>query len=452
MLHPGDLEVEASKLGFVSFWAHPPAVREDVFARLRRAGGPTWFLMPRVRMTKSGGGAWALVTHEQVSEASRNAALFSSEPSANSFADLPRWLAPYFGSMINMDDPRHGQIRRVVSRAFTPKVLAKMEQDLQRRATRIVDEIVADGPTDFVTQVAARLPIEVICDMMGIPERHHQRIQAWTNSVLGYTDPEYNGNIPRVDDDLTTLDMVKSFTRFVRAGRGLFRLARELGEERRRHPTDDLTSKLVTAQDGETLTPQELGSFFILLVAAGNETTRNALAHALHLFTVHPDQRRLLLEDFDGRIAGAIEEVVRHSTPVIQFRRNVTRDCEFHGRHLRKGDKVVLFYNSANRDETVFEDPARFDILRKPNKHLGFGGPGPHFCLGANLARRELTVMLRELFTRLPDIRTVGEPDLLRSYFINGIKHLSYDYTRPTGQSSVPALDQQKETPWQAGR
>jgi methyl-branched lipid omega-hydroxylase len=419
--------LDARSLGYVSFWAQPVEARERVFEQLRQEGGPTWFPLPKVPLTKSGGGAWALTTHEEVTEASRDARLFSSAPSAVSWAELPAWLAPYFGSMINMDDPRHAQIRRVVSRAFTPRVLEKMEEDLQRRATRIVDEIQEHGPTDFVPQVAARLPVEVICDMMGIPAKRRPEILAWTNISLSYTDPEFNGNLARYDDDMTALDVIKSSARLVRAGHGLFAMAKRLGVERRRNPREDLTTRLVAAQDGEeSLTPQELGSFFLLLVAAGNETTRNALAHAIHLFTTNPDQKALLLEDFEGRIAGAVEEVVRYSTPVIQFRRNVTRDCDFHGRRLRRGDKVILFYNSANRDAAVFDDPNRFDILREPNKHVGFGGPGPHHCLGAHLARRELTVMLRELFTRMPDIRTVGEPDMLQSYFINGIKHMNY--------------------------
>ena len=435
----------AERLGFVGFWERPRAERDQVFAELRAADGPQWFMMPKVPFTESGDGAWALVTHAQVSEASRDAALFSSEPTANSLADLPAILEPYFGSMINMDDPRHAQIRKIVARAFTPKILQQMEEDLRVRATRIVDDLLREGPTDFVTQVAARLPIEVICDMLGIPGEHFADIQRWTNQSLGYTDAEYNGGIPRVDEDLTRVDMLRSFARFVRAGRGLFKLAKRIGEERRRNPTGDLTTKLVVAQDGEeALTPQEFGAFFLLLVAAGNETTRNALAHGVHLFTRNPDQLALLMEDFDGRVGGAIEEIIRFASPVIMFRRNVTRDVVFHGRQMRKGDKVVLFYPSANRDETVFAEPDRFDILRESNRHVGFGGPGPHYCLGAHLARRELTVMLRELYTRVPHLRTVGEPDELRSYFINGIKHMGFAIDAPaadaSGAAAVPAV------------
>ncbi|NED58584.1 cytochrome P450, partial [Micromonospora aurantiaca] len=206
-------------------------------------------------------------------------------------------------------------------------------------------------------------------------------------------------------------------------------IVEDLGRRRREDPADDLTSALVNANvDGESLTDQELGSFFILLVVAGNETTRNAIAHGLDLFTRNPDQRALLTEDFDGRIAGAIEEIVRYVSPVIWMRRTATRDTVLNEREIKEGDKLVLYYWSANRDESVFTDPEKFDILRDPNPHVGFGGPGPHFCLGAHLARREITVMFRELLRRTPDIRAAAEPDRLESNFINGIKRLPYTF------------------------
>src|SRR5581483_7577320 len=216
--------------------------------------------------------------------------------------------------------------------------------------------------------------------------------------------------------------------KLVKAGWDLIRMVRRLGEDREREPRDDLISALVSPNaDGERLSPRDVGTFFILLVIAGNETTRNVIAHAVRLFTEHPDQRELLMADFDGRIGPAIEEIVRYVSPVIQFRRTVTRDCELAGKEFTRGDKVMLYYNSANRDESVFTDPDRFDITRSPNPHVGFGGPGPHFCLGANLARREITVMLRELYTRLPDLRTVGEPEPLLSFLINGIKRMPFE-------------------------
>jgi cytochrome P450 len=404
------------------FWGLPQAERMAAFRRLRQLDEPVFLTEQAVPFIKGGPGYYALVRHADVTEASRNAAVFSSEPCSNSVPDMPRWLAVYFGSMINMDDPRHARLRRIVSRAFTPRILSKMEEDLATAAAEIVDRAIEEGPGDFVAQIAARLPVRVICDMMGIPATFHDMVLRRTNVILGNADPEYTG----IDPDFSRVNVARGLARLLHAGFSLNRLAARLGDERRKHPTGDLVSLLVNGE--ERLTSQELGSFFILLVVAGSETTRNAIAYGLKLFTDHPDQRRLLLDDFDGRVTKACDEIVRYATPVIQFRRTLTRDHEMNGMRYKKGDKVLLFYNSANRDETVFKDPDTFDITRDPNPHVGFGGPGPHFCLGAHLARREMTVMFRELFTRLPGIRSEGEPDFLLSNFINGIKHLKYTF------------------------
>ena len=404
------------------FWGLPQAERMAAFHRLRQLDEPVFLKEQAVPFIKGGPGYYALVRHADVSEASRNAAVFSSEPCSNSVPDMPRWLAVYFGSMINMDDPRHARLRRIVSRAFTPRILSKMEEDLATAAAEIVDQAIKEGPGDFVAQIAARLPVRVICDMMGIPATFHDMVLRRTNVILGNADPEYTG----IDPEFSRVNVARGLAKLLHAGFSLNRLAARLGDQRRKHPTGDLVSLLVNGE--ERLTSQELGSFFILLVVAGSETTRNAIAYGLKLFTDHPDQRELLLDDFDGRVTKACDEIVRHSTPVIQFRRTLTRDHEMNGMHYKKGDKVLLFYNSANRDETVFRDPDAFDITRDPNPHVGFGGPGPHYCLGAHLARREMTVMFRELFTRLPGIRSEGEPDFLLSNFINGIKHLKYTF------------------------
>jgi cytochrome P450 len=420
-------------LSLLEFWARPLGERAAVFKELRGRDHPAFFAELSVPLVPPGKGYWALVRHTDVTEASRLRDVFSSEPSATTIPDLPAYMGRFFGSLINMDDPRHAKIRRIVSRAFTPKMLAKTEDDVRRRASRIVDELITTGPGDFVSKVAVRLPLEVICDMLGIPERDYARVIARTNVILGNSDAEYTGVDP---DRIGRLSMARALLKIVLAARDLHRLAAGLGRERVKNPTDDLTSALVNANvDGERLTTRELGSFFLLLVVAGNETTRTALSHALQLFTDFPDQRRLLLEDFDARIPGAVEEIVRYATPVIFMRRNVTRDHTMNGHTYRAGDKVLLFYNSANRDEEVFEDPDVFDITRDPNPHVGFGGPGPHFCLGANLARREISVMLRELFTRLPDLRASGEPDRLLSSFINGYKRLPCTFT-PPGQEN----------------
>ncbi|WP_101788423.1 cytochrome P450 [Nonomuraea indica] len=412
-------DLEMSQL---TFWGLPQAARMEAFRRLRQLDRPVFVPEQAVPFIKAGPGYYALVRHADVLEASRNAEVFSSEPCANSIPDMPRWLAVYFGSMINMDDPGHARLRRIVSRAFTPRVLAKMEADLAAAAAEIVDRAIEEGPQDFVTQIAARLPVRVICDMMGIPPDRHDYVLRRTNVILGNVDPEYTG----IGVELTRLNTARGLVRLLRAGRQLSRLAARLGKERRLRPTGDLVSLLVNGE--ERLTSQELGSFFILLVVAGSETTRNAISHGLKLFTDHPAQRRLLMDNFEGLIGKACDEIIRYSTPVIQFRRTVTREHEMNGMTYREGDKVLLFYNSANRDESVFTDPDVFDITRDPNPHVGFGGPGPHHCLGAHLARREMTVMFRELFTRLPGIKAVGEPDYLLSNFINGVKHLRYTF------------------------
>ncbi|TDC62335.1 cytochrome P450 [Actinomadura sp. GC306] len=412
-------------LSNLKFWALPPDRRMDAFARLRQLDHPAFFPELKLPFVKTGPGFYALARHADVVEASRTPEVFSSEPCSNSIADMPGYLARYFGSMINMDDPRHAKIRRIVSRAFTPRILAKMETDLQATATRIVDDLIEKGSGDFVTDVAARLPLQVICDMMGIPESARPMVYDRTNTILGLGDPEYSGGRDYTRDGITRLGALYGLLKVMVAGYELNHLAMKLARKRRRQPGDDLVSALVAAEvDGERLTDQEIGSFFILLVVAGNETTRNAMSHGLKLLTDNPEQRALLLEDFDAHMPGAVEEIVRMSTPVIQFRRTVTREYEMNGHRYKTGDKVLLFYNSANRDETVFDRPDVFDITRSPNPHVGFGGPGPHFCMGANLARREITVMFRELFTRVPEIRATGEPDRLFSSFINGIKHL----------------------------
>ena len=316
--------------------------------------------------------------------------------------------------MINMDDPRRARLRRIVSRAFTPRMIRKFEADVQRTAAGIVDDLLATGPCDFVRQVSARLPLKIICDMMGIADESYAMVLRNTNIILSGADPEFVSH-----------NMDEAITQILAAGQELAELVTGLAARRAEQPRDDLTSALATANiDGEQLTTAELASFFILLVVAGNETTRTALSHALTLLTDYPDQRELLLADLEDRIAGAVEEIVRYVSPVIWMRRSVTRDCTVNGHDYREGDKTVLFYWSANRDESVFATPERFDITRSPNPHVGFGSAGPHFCLGAHLARREISAMMRELLRRVPRIRAAGQPDRLLSSFINGIKHL----------------------------
>ena len=400
------------------FWGLPLPERAASFAVLRAQPRPQFFDEPDGPFAEKGAGYYALVRHADVVEASKRPEVFCSSQGATSIADLPTEFNEYFGSMINMDDPRHARLRRIVSRAFSPRMIARFEDDARSAATAIVDDLLATGPCDFVSRVAARLPLTMICQMMGIPDDQYDMVLANSNMILSGFDPEF---ISENSDE--------AVIQLLGAGQALAELVTSLAETRARAPGNDLVSALVTANiDGEQLTGAELASFFILLVVAGNETTRNALSHALMLFTEFPEQRRLLQGDFEGRIGGAVEEIVRYASPVLFMRRTLTRDYTMNGNDYREGDKVLLFYYSANRDEAVFTDPERFDITRSPNPHVGFGAPGPHHCLGAHLARRELTVMLPELLTRVPDI-TAGEPDRLLSSFVNGIKRLPCQFS-----------------------
>jgi len=256
----------------------------------------------------------------------------------------------------------------------------------------------------------------VVCDLMGIPDSERQRVLEQSNIILSGGDPEF---IPEGVDPITA---------FLGAGTDLVALMDDLAADRRANPTSDLTSALVnTSVDGEQLSGQELASFFILLSVAGHETTRTGISHAITLLGQNPDQRAIWQADVEGVTGTAVEEVVRIASPVIWMRRTLTRDAELSGTPLKEGDKVLLYYGSANRDEAVFDDPDRFDVLRDPNPHVGFGGPGPHFCLGAHLARREIALLVGELFRQIPDWQLAGEPEQLRSSFVNGIKHLPVD-------------------------
>jgi cytochrome P450 len=313
-----------------------------------------------------------------------------------------------------MDSPRHAQLRGLVQRGFTPRHIKQIDEYIDVTAKRIVDGIADRGECDFVTEIAAQLPLQIICDMLGIPKSKHQRIFELTNIILGVGDPEY----------ATSLDELMA------GAMELFQYAMELGQQRLDDPTDDITSALMHAElDGQRLSTQEFGSFIILLVAAGNETTRNAISHGMKLLTDNPDQRKRWMSDFDAVAPTAVDEIVRLASPVIHFRRTATCDTEIGGQAIKEGDKVVMWYGSANRDEAKFPDPNTFDVLRPAGEQVGFGAGGPHFCLGANLARREMTAMFRELFTRLPDIEITGPPDMLQSSFIHGIKRMPCAFT-----------------------
>ena len=362
-------------------------------------------------------GAWVVARHAPILEVSRNPQTYSSA-SGVTINDFPPEFNEYFNSIIAMDDPRHARLRRLVAAGFTPRMLARLEDAVKVQASIIVDEVCERGACDFVTDVAARLPLRIVCDLMGIPDSHHDFVFDQSNIILGAADEEY---VPEVGDLVTAI---------LSAGEALTQLMDDVAESKVGVDADDLTSILVNAEvDGERLTRAELASFFILLVVAGNETTRNAISWGLVYLTDHPDQRRIWAQDFEGVAHSAVEEIVRIASPVTYMRRTALCDTELEGVRIDEGDQVVMNYLCANRDEAVFDDPLAFDVRRNPNPHVGYGGPGPHYCLGAHLARREIKVMFRELFTRVGDIHATGRPDLLASAFIHGIKHLPAEFT-----------------------
>jgi cytochrome P450 len=384
------------------------------FARLRQLDAPAFFA-ERSAPLRRAGGFHALVRHRDVVAASRRPDVFRSGAGVTTPRPA-RWARVLLGdSMVNLDDPRHAELRGIVSRAFTPRVVARAAEDVRRIARDIVADVAARRPDNFVTSVAAELPLRVICSIMGIPAESRPQ-------VLHHV------------DDTTYHSAIGARMRRL-PGRGLWDLLRldslvaGVARVRRRHPADDLISALVTADmDGRRLTARELGSFFSLLLVAGVETTRNAIAHGLLLLTEHPEQRELLLSNFDRYGDGFADEVVRYAAPIIQFRRTLARDHVLNGHPLRAGDDVVLFYTSANRDETVFSHPDRFDITRSPNPHVGFGGGGPHYCLGASLARQELVVLFRDLYGRLPAIRSVGTAEFVPSSFDHRVRRLPFTF------------------------
>jgi cytochrome P450 len=409
-----------------AFWARPQAEIESDLATLRAVGQPTHHeieipegieLPPELDMLATGG-TWVLTKMDQILEVSKNPHLYSSAQGIT-ILDTPPEFNEFFSSMIAMDDPRHARLRKLVSAGFTPKMLNQLQESVQDQAAMIVDEVSERGECDFVVDVAARLPLKIVCDLMAIPDSQLDFVFQQSNVILGAGDPEYAP--AHGVDPLTSLLM---------AGGALAELMNDVAATKEGTDADDLTSLLVNAEvDGEKLTYGDIASFFILLVVAGNETTRNAISWGLTYLTDNPDQRKIWADDVEGVGPKAIEEIVRLASPVTYMRRTALEDTELGGASIAAGDKVSMFYLAANRDEDHFVDPYRFDVRRDPNNHVGFGGPGPHFCLGAHLARREIFVMFRELFERLPDIEASGEPDPLESSFIHGVKHLPATFT-----------------------
>ncbi|MDT7762306.1 MAG: methyl-branched lipid omega-hydroxylase [Mycobacterium sp.] len=416
---PPDVALADIDLGMFEFWHLDDDLRDGAFATLRRESPITFFDVPEFEGFAAGAGHWALTRFDDIHHANRHPEIFSSVPTSTSLNEVPAEIAEFAGSIINLDDPRHLRLRKIVNRAFTPKVVARIEDSVRDRARTIVTDMIAnhrDGQADFVAQVSGLLPLQVICDMMGIPEEDEAKVFHWTTVMLGVGDVEVSGEVDEVIAVVTELA----------------EYAVRLAEQRRVTPGDDLMTNLVLAEvDGERLTSVEIASFFILLSAAGNETTRNAISHGMVALTRYPEERDKWWSDFDGVAATAVEEVVRWASPVIFMRRNLTQDLEMSGIKMKAGDKVSMWYNSGNRDEAKFDNPWLFDVTRDPNPHIGYGAGGAHFCLGANLARREIRVLFDELHRQVPDIVAVEEPAILHSAFVHGIKRLPVAWTVP---------------------
>jgi cytochrome P450 len=412
------LSADSIDLSARSFWEAPAVERERAFAVLRRDRPVSWHGPPEsvlVDADDSTGGYWAVVRHEDVMAVSRSPETFRSGEGVM-FDDAPQDLLEASQSFLAMDAPRHTKVRGLVRAAFTPRQVARISEQIHAHAQRIVDDVAQRGQCDFVEEIAARLPMMTIWEMFDLPEPEHRRLTAAANDLVGWNDLEVMaGRQPAA----AMLEGVVTLTA----------AALDLADERRRAPGDDLMTALVQAEvDGEHLTEEEISAFFVLLAVAGNDTTRHTTSHAIRALCDFPDQRRVLTDDLAGGIEPAVEEFVRWATPVMTFRRNATGDTHLRGQAISEGDKVVMFYVSANRDGEAFEHPERFDVLRSPNRHVGFGGGGPHYCLGASLARTQLRAIFTELLTRLPDIE-VGEPEPLVGNFINGIKRMPCRFT-----------------------
>jgi cholest-4-en-3-one 26-monooxygenase len=391
------------------------------FRQLRREAPVYWHPDPG----SARGGFWAVTGYDDCVTVNRDWEHFSSARQSALFVDMDAdALAQQQLMMLNMDPTMHTRYRRLVNHGFTPKLVRDLEQRIVGYADGIIDAVCERGTADFVEDISAELPLLVIAELLGVPPEDRRMVFEWSNRMVGSEDPEYR--LEGVDPGESAMQV--------------YSYAEELAASRRLAPRQDLISVLIQAEvEGEKLDELELDLFFLLLIVAGNETTRNLMSGAMTAFFDHPDQWELLRQD-RSLLAGAVEEMLRYVTPVMHFRRTATMDHVLGGEQIREGDKVVFWHISANRDERVFIRPDTFDITRTPNNHIAFGGGGPHFCLGANLARMEIMVMFDRLLDRIPDIRLDGEVQRLQSNFINGTKHIPVAFapSTPIGGTQLP--------------
>jgi cholest-4-en-3-one 26-monooxygenase len=378
-------------------------VPHDQFDLIRREA-PVYF-----HPESAGAGFWCITRFDHLHSVSHEWPVFSSEWGITLHESMSdEQLEQQRMMMLMMDPPKHTKLRLLVNKGFTPRMIGSLHDDIRSITRKIVDDIAERGECDFVVDVAAELPLQVIAEMMGVPQSDRHKVFEWSNRMIGSEDPEYA---------VSAEDAMEAATE-------MFIYANELAAEKRANPGDDIISVLLQAEvEGEKLTDLEFDMFFELLAVAGNETTRNLISHGMLALMEHPDQRKLLLDD-PSLSDGAVDEMLRYASPVMYMRRTARIDFELDGQTIHEGDKVALWYIAANHDPEVFEDPHRFDITRQPNEHEAFGGGGPHFCLGTHLAKLEIKVMFEELLARVPDMELAGTVERLRSNFINGIKHM----------------------------
>jgi cholest-4-en-3-one 26-monooxygenase len=383
-------------------------------AEMRRVAPIWWNEQPTGVGGFDDGGYWVVTRHKDVKEVSRRSDVFSSleKTALPRYKDgtVPEQIDQGKFVLLNMDAPHHTHLRKIISRMFTPRAVELLRDELSTRAQQIVREAAAVGSGDFVEQVSCELPLQAIAGLMGVPQEDRKKLFDWSNQMVGDMDPEFAGN-----DGMTASVELIMYGMAMAADRGA-------------NPRDDLVTKLIQADvEGHKLSDDEFGFFVILLAVAGNETTRNSITQGMMAFTEFGDQWELFKRE---RPATAADEIVRWATPVTSFQRTALTDTELDGVPIKKGQRVVMFYRSANFDEDVFEDPYAFNILRDPNPHVGFGGSGAHYCIGANLARMTIDLMFNAIADQMPDLHPLSPPERLRSGWLNGIKHWQVDYGR----------------------
>lgn len=394
-----------------SFWAATAAEREETFRVLRDERPVSWHPpLEGTLTTPEQEGIWAITRNADIARVSKEPETFSSAYGVQQ-EEVPEDILDAAESFLGMDAPRHTRLRRLVSAAFTPRQVAKIEDQIKSQARRIVDDLLDVGDCDFVSQVSKRLPMWTIYEMMGLPEEHREAAAHGADGMVSWADPDVAAGREAgqvLNDSLVSL----------------LAIGMDFAEYRRAHPGDDLMTNLLRAEvDGQRLTEEEIGAFFVLLSVAGNDTTRNTISLAMKALCDFPDQRELLVGDFGGTIKTGIEEFVRWASPVMTFRRTVLKDVEMHGQQIKAGEWVVMFYASGNRDERAFAEPYKFDVRRSPNPHVGFGGGGPHFCMGNMLAKTQLRAIFDQLLHRVPKLQ-VGEPTFLVGNFVHGVKSM----------------------------